>query len=73
MAASGTTRTLEPREGGHFAQKTHVITVKIEGSTYPNFDGDTQARALNGDEVTYINPMPSNGSKAAKNIYKRVK
>jgi hypothetical protein len=54
---------------------THSIAVKIEGSTFPNFVGDTQIRTLsfNGDEVTYINPTPSNGGGNAKNIYKRIR
>jgi Lipocalin-like domain len=32
----------------------HLITVKIEGTTFPNFAGETQIRTLsfNGDEVT---------------------
>jgi hypothetical protein len=53
----------------------HLITVKIEGSTFPNFAGETQIRTLsfNGDEVTYINPTPSNGGGVAKNTYKRVR
>jgi Lipocalin-like domain len=56
-------------------EATHLITVKIEGSTFPNFAGDTQIRSLSfsGDEVTYINPTPSNGSGNAKNIYRRIK
>jgi hypothetical protein len=56
-------------------EATHVIAVKIEGSTFPNFDGDTQVRALSfdGDEVTYINPKPSSGGGIAKNIYKRIR
>jgi len=56
-------------------EATHVITVKIEGSTFPNFIGDMQIRTLSfsGDEVTYINPTPSNGGGSAKNIFKRVR
>jgi Lipocalin-like domain len=40
-------------------EATHVLTVLVEGSTFPNFDGGTQTRMLsfNGDdEVTYFNP-----------------
>jgi hypothetical protein len=53
-------------------EATHVI--KIEGSTFPNFDG-TQTRTISfgGDEVTYINPTPSNGGGTAKVVYRRVK
>jgi hypothetical protein len=56
-------------------EATHVITVKIEGSTFPNFDGGTQVRTLSfsGDEVTYINPTPSSGGGNAKNTYRRVR
>jgi lipocalin-like protein len=56
-------------------EATHLITVKIEGSTFPNFVGDTQVRTLsfNGDEVSYFNPTPSNGGGNAKNIYARVR
>jgi hypothetical protein len=56
-------------------EATHLIRVKIEGSTFPNFVGDTQVRTLsfNGDEVSYINPTPSNGGGNAKNIYARVR
>jgi hypothetical protein len=56
-------------------EATHVLTVLVEGSTFPNFDGGTQTRMLsfNGDdEVTYFNPTPSMGG-SAKVTYKRVK
>jgi hypothetical protein len=55
---------------------THVITVKVEGSTFPNFDGSIQTRVLsfNGDdEVTYLNPTPSMGGGTAKVTYRRAK
>ena len=44
-------------------EATHVITVKIEGSAFPSFDGGTQTRTLSfsGDQVTYLNPTPSMG------------
>jgi hypothetical protein len=56
-------------------EATHVITVKIDGSTFPNFDGGTQTRTISfrGDEVTYINPTPSNGGGTAKVVYRRLK
>jgi hypothetical protein len=56
-------------------EATHVITVKVEGSTFPNFDGGTQTRILSfrGDEVTYLNPTPSMGGGTAKVTYKRAK
>jgi Lipocalin-like domain len=54
---------------------THVLTVHVEGSTFPNFDGGKQTRILsfNGhDEVTYFNPTPSMGG-TAKATYRRAK
>jgi hypothetical protein len=55
-------------------EATHVLTVNIEGSTFPNFIGGTQTRILsfNGDEVTYFNPTPSMGG-SAKVTYRRAK
>jgi hypothetical protein len=52
-----------------------VLTVRVEGSTFPNFDSGTQTRILSfnsDDEVTYFNPTPSMGG-SAKVTYKRVK
>src|SRR5262245_2250855 len=57
-------------------EPTRVITVNVEGSTFPNFMGGTQTRILsfNGDdEVTYLNPTPSHGGAPAKVTYKRAK
>jgi len=53
-------------------EATHVLTVNIEGSTFPNFTGGTQTRILSfdGDEVTYFNPTPSMGG-SAKVTYRR--
>jgi hypothetical protein len=55
-------------------EPTHVLTVNIEGSTFPNFASGTQTRILsfNGDEVTYFNPTPSMGG-SAKVTYRRAK
>jgi Lipocalin-like domain len=56
-------------------EATSVMTVNIEGSTFPNFDGGTQTRILsfNGDdEMTYFNPTPSQGG-TAKVTYRRAK
>lgn len=55
-------------------EATHVLTVNIEGSTFPNFTGGTQMRILSfdGDEVTYFNPTPSMGG-SAKVTYRRAK
>ena len=56
-------------------EATHVITVNVEGSTFPNFDGGTQTRILSfsGDEMTYLNPTPSMGGGTAKVTYRRAK
>jgi Lipocalin-like domain len=56
-------------------ETTHVITVDVEASTFPNFSGGRQTRILsfNGDEVTYLNPTPSMGGGPAKVTYRRVK
>ena len=56
-------------------ERTHVLTVHVEGSTFPTFDGGTQTRILsfNGDdEVTYFNPTPSMGG-TAKVTYRRAR
>jgi Lipocalin-like domain len=57
-------------------EATHVITVNVEGSTFPNFTGGTQTRILSfhgDDEVTYLNPTPSHGGVPAKVTYRRAK
>jgi hypothetical protein len=56
-------------------EATHVLTVNVEGSTFPNFEAGTQTRILsfNGDdEVTYFNPTPSMGG-SAKVAYRRAR
>ena len=56
-------------------EATLVITVNVEGSTFPNFTGGTQTRILSfeGDEVTYLNPTPSHGGAPVKVTYRRAK
>jgi lipocalin-like protein len=56
-------------------EATHVITVNIDGSTFPNFAGSAQKRiaSFNGDELTYVVPAPSGGGATAKIMFKRVK
>ena len=56
-------------------EATHVITVNVEGSTFPNFDGGTQTRILSfsGDEMMYLNPTPSMGGGTAKVTYRRAR
>ena len=55
-------------------EETHVLTVNVEGSTFPNFTGGTQTHILSfgDDEVTYFNPTPSMGG-SAKVTYQRAK
>jgi len=56
-------------------ESTHVLTVHVEGSTFPNLDSGTQTRILSfrgDDEVTYFNPTPSMGG-TAKVTYRRAK
>jgi lipocalin-like protein len=57
-------------------EATLVMTVKIEANSFPNFVGQTQTRLIsfNGDdEVTYINPTPSDSGGAAKVTYRRAR
>lgn len=53
----------------------HVIEVKIDGSTFPNFDGTSQKRLfkLSGDELTLTNAAPSGGGGTAVQVWKRAK
>jgi hypothetical protein len=55
-------------------EATHVLTVNMEGSTFPNLTGGTQTRILSfgDDEVTYFNPTPSMGG-SAKATFRRAK
>jgi hypothetical protein len=52
-----------------------AITFHIEMSTFPNWDGTTQKRALkvSGDTVTYTVSTPSGGGPANDVTWKRVK
>ena len=51
------------------------ITVKIEASNYPNFEGVSQKRSLavNGDGMTITNAAPSGGGGVATQIWKRAR
>jgi hypothetical protein len=55
-------------------EATHVLTVNVEESTFPNFTGSKQTRILSfdADEVTYFNPTPSMGG-SARVTYRRAK
>ena len=52
-----------------------TITVKITGSTFPNWVGTEQKRQLTiaGDEMHYVNPTPSVGSGSANIVWRRAK
>lgn len=56
--------------------KEQTLNLHIEGSTYPNWDGQDQKRpmSVSGDELKVINPTPSIGG-TGKNyqIWKRAK
>jgi hypothetical protein len=53
------------------------LTFRIEGSSFPNWDGTTQKRMITsltaGDELTWTNPMPSGGAPRAELAWKWVK
>ena len=52
-----------------------AITFNIKASTFPNFDGTTQKRALKveGDQLTYIPTVASNASAPTPVVWKRMK
>jgi hypothetical protein len=52
-----------------------AITFNIEASTFPNFDGTSQKRALKvaGDVLTYTVTTPSAGGTGNDVIWKRIK
>jgi len=55
-------------------EKEHTVQLHIEGSTFPNWDGQDQKRTwiVKGDELTIINPYASAGG-TAYNVWKRAK
>jgi hypothetical protein len=50
-----------------------TLTVRIEASTYPNFEGSEQKRlfTLAGDTLTLANPTPSAGGGTAVQVWRR--
>ena len=54
-----------------------TLTIRIEGSSFPNWDGTTQKRMITsltaGDELTWTNPTPSGGAPRAELAWKWVK
>jgi len=52
------------------------MTLRVEGSTFPNWIGTDQKRnnvTVVGDELKYNNPAPSGGGGLAPLVWKRVK
>ena len=53
---------------------TSTIACRIEGTTFPNYLGETQVRRLifDGDTITYVNDSPSGGGGIARAKWRRV-
>ena len=51
------------------------LVLRTEGSTFPNWNGIEQRRALTvtGDELRYTTPMASTGTGSAETVWKRAK
>ena len=56
-------------------EKEHMVILRIEGSTFPNWDGQEQKRFMTviGDEMQYTNPTPAVGDGTNYIVWKRVK
>jgi hypothetical protein len=54
-----------------------TITLRIEGSSFPNWDGTQQKRIITsltaGDELTWTTPMPSSGAAHSEVAWKAAK
>ncbi len=57
------------------SDKEQTVNLHIEGSTFPNWDGQDQKRVMTvkGDEMRLINPTPSFGGGVNYVVYKRAK
>jgi hypothetical protein len=55
--------------------KDQILNLHIEGSTFPNWDGQVQKRpvTVTGDDMKMINPTPSIGGGTNYVIWKRAK
>jgi len=55
--------------------KENMVSMHIEGSTFPNWDGVDQKRIItfSGDEMNVINPTPAIGGGTNYVVWKRVK
>jgi hypothetical protein len=51
-----------------------TIACRIEGTTFPNYLGETQVRRLifEGDTMTYVNDSPSGGGGVAQAMWRRL-
>jgi hypothetical protein len=56
-------------------EKENIVNLTFEGSTFPNFDGQTQKRIMTpvGDELKVVNPTSTLGSGTTYLIWKRLK
>jgi len=56
------------------SEKEHQVSLRIEGSTYPNWTGEEQKRimTMNGDEMKMITPTAAIGG-VSNIVWKRVK
>ena len=56
-------------------EKGHTVNLRIEGSTFPNWDGQEQPRVMTviGDEMQFINSTSALGGGTNYIIWKRVK
>ncbi len=52
-----------------------LVTLHIEGSSYPNWEGAEQKRVLTvaGDEMNFVNPTISTGAGTAQLVWRRAK
>lgn len=55
-------------------EASSTITCRIEGTTFPNYLGETQVRRLifEGDTITYVNDSPSGGGGIAQAKWRRL-
>jgi len=62
------TYTVDQRDGT-------LVTFRIDGATFPNWEGAEQKRVLkiSGDEMDYTNPTISTGAGVARLVWKRLK
>jgi hypothetical protein len=67
LAAYGTYKVINEKE--------HTVKYHIEGSTFPNWDGQDQKRTwtIKGDELSVTNPTVTVGGGVAYLIFKRAK